>query len=219
MKIRTLKDFEWDVRGVLAHYDIQIEDEDDKGNLITFCMFHNEGVNPNLSFNEYMNGVYHCLSCNASGNLVTLISEIEKIDNKEAYKKLLRLHEGGKLKLKRKGDHPIIQREEIPVLSKFSLVHKLLNDHLYTGSGIRKSWIKILPKKNVDFLRKSKQLFNLFKKENLRSIEKEIYWLPEEHLKYRTLISSCREKNILVKELDNSIDISSILLKKLYINL
>ena len=53
------------------------------------CPFHDDS-HASFWFNT-INGCYKCEACGASGNGQTFLEKIEKIDNKEAYKRLLKL--------------------------------------------------------------------------------------------------------------------------------
>lgn len=105
MKI-SIESNNWDTRIVLEYYGVDIEDEkvSPKGvQLIVSCLWHVDGATPNLSFLEE-EGVYHCWSCGSSGNLLTLVSHIEKVDNKQAYQILKEIHKG---KIKNKYFKPL----------------------------------------------------------------------------------------------------------------
>lgn len=57
--------------------------------MIAKCPFHDD-KHASFWFNT-LNGCYKCEACGASGNGQTFLEQIEKIDNKEAYKRLLKL--------------------------------------------------------------------------------------------------------------------------------
>jgi DNA primase len=70
---------------ILNHYHIHIKEE--IGNdYITLCPFHDD-KNPSFSVRKE-SGVYHCWGCGEKGNLVTLVSKLENISTKEAWKKI-----------------------------------------------------------------------------------------------------------------------------------
>lgn len=61
-----------------------------RNELICICPFHDENT---ASFNANLEtGQYHCFGCDAKGNIITFVAEIEHISRKEAWKKIERLN-------------------------------------------------------------------------------------------------------------------------------
>lgn len=74
------------------------------------CPFHNDH---HASFSvNIKNGTYYCHACEAKGNLITLISEKEGIDKKEAYKQIL-------MRYGRWQDNPKPSKEKIKSKSNY----------------------------------------------------------------------------------------------------
>ena len=63
---------------ILAELGMVDSWENGNEELKCFCPFHAEGQNPNMRFN-IVKGVYHCWSCEASGNAYKLKNELVDI--------------------------------------------------------------------------------------------------------------------------------------------
>jgi DNA primase len=72
-------------REILSNYGIKIHDEK-QNDYLTLCPFHNDN-SPSFSIRKD-NGVYHCWSCGAKGNLVTFVKNIEHISYDDAKQKV-----------------------------------------------------------------------------------------------------------------------------------
>lgn len=68
-------------------YSKYIDDYEIRGEeLVSLCPFHDEA---SPSFNANLStGLYHCFGCGESGNATTFIANMERINTKEAWKKL-----------------------------------------------------------------------------------------------------------------------------------
>jgi DNA primase len=64
---------------------IKTERRGRSGEYSAFCPFHNDHNNPNLFINEEK-GVYNCFSCQAKGNVFTLLKEKKGLEFREAVK-------------------------------------------------------------------------------------------------------------------------------------
>lgn len=76
--------------------------------MIAKCPFHNDS-HASFWFNT-LNGCYKCEACGAAGNGQTFLEQIEKLDNKEAYKRLLKLA----------GEYREIEKKEKFILEYYS---------------------------------------------------------------------------------------------------
>lgn len=146
--------------------ELNIENiKDCDNNLMANCPFHIEN-NPSWGINK-ITGVYHCFTCGASGNLITLICKLKKISAKQSinylYQKIgikqdiIINVKNIKSKIK-KLNQPIKKNQslKIPVTSKAILYPETIRDFYYgflyfEGRNINK---ETLVKYDISFCRK-----------------------------------------------------------------
>jgi len=76
-----------DVRAVVDQLGLRIKD--DRGdNLRAWCVFHEDGDNPNLNISTVSGGAFHCFSCGTNGNLLHLVEKMVGVDRKGAWEYL-----------------------------------------------------------------------------------------------------------------------------------
>jgi len=106
-----------DIPSVISKLGLRIKDA--RGTWITaWCIFHDDGKNPNLRIRTDSGGVFRCFSCGAKGNILNLVERAKNLDREAAWQYLATLGkrgvtlEGLRRKLeRRKNSNPLVWKQ------------------------------------------------------------------------------------------------------------
>jgi len=202
---------------ILFEYGISIKQEQ-SDDYITLCPFHDDN-NPSFSIRKD-NGLYHCWSCQAKGNLITFIERIENISRDEAKEKLYGKGNVKKpdffkntfIKIEEKED-----KNDIKVRQKYyeikhlldlmfnpaELRNRILKLQLYQYEENLKGWINLVDKLssnlyNDDLIYKFNQIETYYRGEEYEKLIVIInkYNLKEEFTTILNLLNSIKYRKI-----------------------
>lgn len=164
---------------VLKKYGIKIAKK--MGDEISLCCPLHKDDSPSMFINEKTK-LYKCFGCEAKGNIITLISKLEKISYIEAVQKLL-------------GDTTISEdyQDKLVKIKESLVIEEENEDEVVKSAEIYKDFIELLPKisgKELIYMNSRNIIKEVLDEMNIKSLSLEIVEEIKKKYKYEDLIES-----------------------------